>query len=199
MTACSLLVTVLPFSINWYNKSCVKRDTDVVNGFTYLATDNVCGEVKTGEYYPTYAISRALAVEDYVDIYDGEKYNGFTDSVAELAAYKAAVKADDTARENYKLINYTYFTDTTKNLSGNQRVEFMTLAPNSITKVRVYVYLEGQDIDNYDFASLGKQISIKFGFTKERYDKEDIGYQGPDLEVGVDEEEDDDADAGEEE
>ena len=54
----------------------------------------------------------------------------------------------------------------------------MTLAPNSITKVRVYVFIEGQDIDNYDFASLGKKISVNFGFTKERYNGEDINYEG---------------------
>jgi hypothetical protein len=65
-----------------------------------------------------------------------------------------------------------------KDLKGNQRPTFMTLAPNSVTKVRVYVYLEGQDIDNYDFASLGKRISVTFGFTKERFYGEDINYEG---------------------
>ena len=53
----------------------------------------------------------------------------------------------------------------------------MTLAPNSVTKVRVYIYIEGQDIDNYDFASLGKQISVNFGFTKERFTAEDVAYE----------------------
>ena len=52
----------------------------------------------------------------------------------------------------------------------------MTLAPNSITKLRVYIFIEGQDVDNYDFASLGKKISVKFGFTKERFLGEDINY-----------------------
>ena len=33
------------------------------------------------------------------------------------------------------------------------RPAFMTLAPNSITKIRVYVYLEGQDVDNYDLVT----------------------------------------------
>ena len=45
----------------------------------------------------------------------------------------------------------------------------MTLAPNSITKVRVYIYLEGQDIDNFDYAQVGIKISVKFGFTKQRF------------------------------
>ncbi len=55
----------------------------------------------------------------------------------------------------------------------------MSLAPNSITKVRVYIYLEGQDIDNYDFAQIGKAISINFGFTKQRFTEDDIDYNGP--------------------
>ena len=59
------------------------------------------------------------------------------------------------------------------------RKEFMSLAPNSITKVRVYIYLEGQDIDNYDFAQIGKAISINFGFTKQRFTEDDIDYNGP--------------------
>ena len=51
----------------------------------------------------------------------------------------------------------------------------MTLAPNSITKVRVYIYIEGQDIDNYDYAAVGKQISVGFGFTKQRFTTDDVG------------------------
>jgi len=55
----------------------------------------------------------------------------------------------------------------------------MTLAPNSITKVRVYIWLEGQDIDNYNFSQLGKTISINFGFTKERFLDTDVDYDEP--------------------
>ena len=50
----------------------------------------------------------------------------------------------------------------------------MTLAPNSITKVRVYVYIEGQDIDNFDYASVGKYIKVGFGFTKQRFTSDDV-------------------------
>ena len=65
-----------------------------------------------------------------------------------------------------------------KDKTGTDRPTLMTLAPNSITKVRVYVYIEGQDVDNYDFASLGAQISVNFGFTKERYTETDVDYSG---------------------
>ena len=51
---------------------------------------------------------------------------------------------------------------------GMERQGVFTLAPNSITKLRIYIYLEGQDIDNYDYASFGKQVKINFGFSKSR-------------------------------
>ena len=87
--------------------------------------------------------------------------------------------------EVWKLNPYEFFTDTDKDLKGTSRPQFMSLAPSSITKVRVYIYIEGQDIDNYDFASIGKKISIKFGFTKERFNEDDIQYDGPALTEGV--------------
>ena len=63
-----------------------------------------------------------------------------------------------------------------KDLKGTDRPTFMKLAPNSITKLRVYVWIEGQDVDNYDFASLGAKISVNFGFTKERFTGVDVNY-----------------------
>ena len=74
-----------------------------------------------------------------------------------------------------------------KNFKGTDRRELFYLAPNSITKIRVYIWIEGQDVDNYDFASLGGQISVSFGFTKEQLYGEDIEYDGdPQLPVDVD-------------
>ena len=140
---------------------------------------------------PTYAISRVLTIEDNVDVYDGKEFNTYLLNTNSYANYikrydslgtnptAAAKLAED---NKYKLVNYPYFTDTMKKVEGTDRPQFMTLAPNSITKVRVYIWLEGQDIDNYDFAQLGKTISVNFGFTKERYTANDIpGYNGPDL------------------
>ena len=66
-----------------------------------------------------------------------------------------------------------------------QRPVFITLAPNSITKIRVYIWIEGQDVDNYDFSSIGKQIKVQFGFTKERFtDEEAQGQDGPYMPTG---------------
>ena len=150
-------------AINWYNASCKKRIADDV--FDDASYNGACGAVSDGTAYHTYVVSGVIDETDTVDVYDGADYNGYTDSISPVAA-------------DGKLVDLDTFTDTEKNLQGVERPTFMTLAPNSITKVRVYVYIEGQDVDNYDFASLGKKISVAFGFTKERFYGEDIDYDG---------------------
>jgi len=153
-------------AINWYNTSCLARnDADLTDEESY---SGACGTVENGYGYKTYAVSGVIDEEDQVDVYDGTDYNGYMGSVS-----------TDGAAEG-KLYAYPYFTDTMKNLEGVNRPQFISLAPNSITKVRVYVYIEGQDVDNYDFASLGKKISVAFGFTKERYFDEDVNYDDTD-------------------
>ena len=146
-------------AISWYNKSCAKR-----TGATTFDKETGCSEVKPDTFYQTYAVNKVITENkndenrDYeVDVYDG--YNLYQQSI----------------NDKY-LVGVDTVTDSEKILTGASRPEFMTLAPNSITKVRVYVYIEGQDIDNYDFASLGKAISVNFGFTKERFYAEDFGY-----------------------
>ena len=152
-------------AISWYETSCKTRKAegnDVTKIDSYNA-DTACSGVVDGQYAPTYAVAKEIKAEDNVDVYDGAKYNTYTKS---------------TDGETPLIKEFDYFTDSEKNLKGVDRPEFMSLAPNSITKVRVYIYIEGQDIDNYDFASIGKMISVNFGFTKERMEPEDIDYEG---------------------
>lgn len=180
--------------INWYNTSCKLRDGNNayepssykegicvgINNTTGVSLDASGPAAVT----KTYAVSRELNVDDYVDIYDGERYNTYTANTKTLEEYQTGIAGKSgeqlaTALKNFKLVDFPYFTDTDKMKTKTERPTFMKLAPRSITKVRVYIYIEGQDIDNYDFASLGKQITVKFGFTKERYNPEDIDYVGP--------------------
>lgn len=130
-------------------------------------TSNTCGNFdSTNVYVPTYAINDNITSADNVDIYDG--LNGYA-SVSE------------------KLTRMTYYKDTDKLLGEDSKTEFFFLAPNSITKVRVYVYLEGQDVDNYDLTSYGKTIKINFSFSKSK--ASDIQEPGPEENVGDGEEE----------
>ena len=159
-------------AIEWYKTSCVKRIAQTITDpASFVGT---CGNVADGTFVPTYAISGVIDYTDEVDVYDGTEYNGWTGSVNATA-------------QDGKLMKVSTFTDSMKNLKGTDRPELFYLAPNSITKVRVYIWIEGQDVDNYDFASLGGQISVSFGFTKEQLYGEDINYDGdPQLPVDVD-------------
>ena len=172
-------------AINWYGKSCLKR-TGTASTFAYAESENTCGTVADGTASPTYAIANPLEVGSFVDVYDGKMFNGYEDNTQTYATYAAS-----DAKATAKLVDYDYFTDTEKAKRGNERNQFMTLAPNSITKLRVYIYLEGQDIDNYDFAQLGKTIKVNFGFTKERFtddqgNSDGFDYNGPALVTGDD-------------
>ncbi len=149
-------------AIKYYENSCKERTGDTVTD-TDSYTANACGKVEDGKAYSTYAIKDKIEYTDNVDVYDGKAFNKYE---------KSTFAASNTGG---KLVEYDYFTDTEKNKKGVLRPSFMTLAPNSITKVRVYIYIEGQDIDNYDYAAVGKQISVAFGFTKQRFTTEDMG------------------------
>ena len=180
-------------AISWYDESCsLREDGTADTHFKYTAKtsddDTHCSGVTNNTYYPTYAISREIAIADYVDLYDGLSFNKYSKNTVEptpeddddrvegvtyFDTYASAKAGEGFNPSNYKLVAADTFTETERDLTGASRKVFMTLAPNSITKVRVYVYIEGQDIDNYDFAQLGKAIQVNFGFTKERYTTED--------------------------
>ena len=147
-------------AVKWYNTTCKARTGATVTDDNSYGIAGSCAEVKNGSYNKTHAIQKVIDTNFNVDVYDGA-YNGYTGSSAYLK-------------------EMDYFTDTEKMLKGDQRPTFMTLAPNSITKVRVYVYIEGQDVDNYDFAQLGSAISVNFGFTKERFTGTDVNYDPTD-------------------
>lgn len=127
-------------SIDHFARICKKR--------TAIDTyEGVCDPISEGNSTKTYAVNQTIASTDNVNIYDG------------LNSYESVSE---------KLTDMVYFTDTIKNQA--EKTEFFFLAPNSVTKVRVYVYLEGQDVDNYDLGTIGKKIAITFGFTKDKFD-----------------------------
>ena len=168
-------------AISYYDTSCRLRPaavspatdpTDITLASSYTAGSS-CTAVVDGTANQTYAIGRVVNVNDKVDVYDGTEYNGYTATTRTLYT------------DSQPLYAFDYFTDTEKDLTGMERPAFITLAPNSITKIRVYVWIEGQDIDNYDFSSIGKQIKVAFGFTKERFtETEAQGNDGPYMPTG---------------
>lgn len=129
--------------IEYFTKVCKKK---TVSGET-ISYNTACDAVSDGTAVNTYVVSKNLTSADNVDIYDG--INGY---------------------ETSDLVLQNAFTDTMKLKTGDDRDEIFKLGSNSITKLRVYIYLEGQDVDNYDLITNGKKIEVKFGFTKDKYD-----------------------------
>ena len=136
--------------ITYFNKVCKKKTVTPGTPEGTPATisyADACEALTASSAVNTYVVNSNITTADQVDIYDG--INGATST---------------------KLTAVDTFTDEEKAKEGADRPAFMYIAPNSVTKVRVYIYLEGQDVDNYDLASLGNSIEINFGFTKDQWD-----------------------------
>ena len=165
--------TVVPRGYNWniwepndtahtlaaytrFNNACIKRDSST-GEFLLNANDNKCrpaGALENealadNKYIKTYTINNTIAASNtppISNIYDG--LNGWS---------------------NPNMQYVQTLTDTENSVEAT-RNPLLYLAPASITKIRVYIYLEGQDVDNFDLASVYQPLSIKFGFTKDRYE-----------------------------
>lgn len=142
--------------ITYYNAACRKKTAATTYGTDPCTTlGTVSGNnVTNSVHVQTYTVNNAIVANDNIDIYDG--INDYTASIAD--DYSKKLNATPT------------FTDTNKNTTGDARPEFFRLAANSITKVRIYIYLEGQDVDNYDLITKGKSIKINFGITKDKFE-----------------------------
>lgn len=136
--------------IDYYNSICRQRNS---GGYT----SSPCATISTtNSYVNTYAVLRAITASENVDIYDGGTINGYT---LNTAGYTGAPEP---------LTNNTTI-KTTPASAVKYTDELLRLPGNSITKVRVYIWLEGQDIDNYDLITKDQNINIKFGLTKDRF------------------------------
>ena len=65
-------------------------------------------------------------------------------------------------------LDYDYFKKQ-ETLSTNAFDEPLFTIPDGITKIRVYVWLEGQDIDSLETDSEGAEVSISINFIKDTY------------------------------
>ena len=126
--------------VSYFNTACKKR-----NGNNYTSA---CQSIETGSSKKTYGMKETISTNNY-NIYDGMDLNEYKVSPSSLQEVKTYKTSDAT-------------------LSGNEKTPLIKVAGNSITKVRVYIWLEGQDIDNYDIISQNPSVRVKFGFTKDR-------------------------------
>lgn len=139
--------------VNYFNQICKVR-----SGATTYSNDS-CFPLEVGSSRKTYALNSATTSSDGVDVYDGADLNEYTSSskITEMKTYKTS-----------------YATS-----SGSDKPPLLRIAGDSITKVRVYIWLEGQDIDNYDIVTWDSQVNINFGFTKDRFGLNDENVNNP--------------------
>lgn len=141
-------------AVTRFNNACIKRTA--AGAFLLNEANNNCLAAGTSEnealadnkYIKTYTISNTILSSDtpISNIYDG--LNGYT---------------------NPKMTYVPTLTDT-ENSSEATRNPLLFIAPSSITKIRVYIYLEGQDVDNFDLATEYQTLKFNFGLTKDRYE-----------------------------
>ena len=144
-------------SVTRFNSSCIKRSVD---GTSYeTGANNNCTPIQgdggtqeglsNGKYIKTFAINSSITSSDTAsNIYDG--LNGYTN--AKMTDMSTRVLTD------------------TENDNEETRSALLYIAPASITKIRVYIWLEGQDVDNFDLATIYQTLKVNFGFTKDRYE-----------------------------
>ena len=143
-------------SVSRFNASCIKRTsaseyaTGSGNNCTPISGEGGTQEqLSNGKYIKTFAVNSAITSSDTTsNIYDG--LNGYTN--AKMTDMSTRVITD------------------TQNDVEETRDPLLYIAPASITKVRVYIWLEGQDVDNFDLATIYQTLKINFGFTKDRYE-----------------------------
>ena len=127
--------------IDYFGNACKNR-----NASTGSYTSDACTSLETNPDVHTFAINNRITASDSVDIYDG--INGYTSAkLTDMNTYKTSDAA----------------------IYNNDKPAFIKLAGNSITKVRVYIWLEGQDIDNYDLITKDQEVRINFGITKDKF------------------------------
>ncbi len=135
------------------------KDTDVaaiwepnnLNHTTYVVSNNGRGITSTSQAVTTYGIKSAVATAATKEIAD---VNSTTDT---------NLVAVNTFKPAYTLANGTNEATVITNTAGAN----VGLAPNQISKVRVYIWLEGQDPDCIDLASTGDKLSIDLKLTKD--------------------------------
>ena len=138
-------------AVSYFNQICKNRD---VSTGEYLS--NSCTALTETKSITTFSIFRNISASDNVDIYDGHN------------DYSANLYTGGNAETSFLTSTNTYRIDSTT--TYNQSNQLFKLAGNSITKVRVYIWLEGQDVDNYDIVTKNSNVIVNFGLTKDRYE-----------------------------
>ena len=109
---------------------------------------------------PTFALNKSSIDKDIDDIYI---WNGTEGALSEQMVIQTTAKSanDYTVAEGVK--NLISTASTSYDSSG---LKNFTIPANTICRLRVYVWLEGQDVDCINYASHGGGVTVNIGLVK---------------------------------
>jgi len=148
--------------ITWSSGDATKYVKDLGEGKTGFATNT---------QIPTYALTTTAATNKDVVIENIYAWDG-SESYLEK---QVTLQTDKRSESDYRLKDGVENLISTGDDSGNTP---FAIAPNCVVRLRVYVWLEGQDVDCINYASHGGGVTINLGIVK----GSTIGSKGDDVE-----------------
>lgn len=122
------------------------------------SADKINEPFTTTTQMPTYALASAAANQEIADIYN---WDGTTNNTT--LQKQVALQTTKTSDTDYSISEGVQDLISTSDATGATK---LTIAPNSIIRMRVYVWLEGQDVDCINYASHGGGITLNLGLVK---------------------------------
>ena len=110
---------------------------------------------------PTYGLTEDAVGMSSKDIYDWSGVNTTDKPNTRMLKIQNTLQTTKTSAEDYTI------KEGVKNLksAANGTTDF-TIAPQSICRLRIYVWLEGQDVDCINYASHGGGVKLNIGLVK---------------------------------
>lgn len=138
------------------------------------ATDNQNTQFAATTKVPTYALKdTVLDVEDTVikNLYNWDSADKTDDEDSIFSGHLAkqmTLQTSKSSEEDYTVGEGVQFLFSTSSKEGEEDSEAnrFTLPPNKIVRLRIYVWLEGQDVDCINYASFGGGIHLNLGLVK---------------------------------
>ncbi len=144
----------------------VASNNKVKTGSDNLSLDATNAKFKADSQFFTYGLKKSVAGDNEVtDIYDwtgnGGDYLAKQVTVQTPAPEKQTVEDDGVTATT---IGSVYDLLTTNSTSGGETP--LQIKSNQISRMRIYLWIEGQDVDCVNYASFGGGIETRIGLTK---------------------------------
>ena len=110
---------------------------------------------------PTYALTDTSIGQTITNIYD---WSGTDNTIKTQLGKQVVLQTTKTSTEDYTIAEGVQNLISTSDAGTGDT--YFTIAPNSIQRLRVYVWLEGQDVDCINYASHGGGITLNIGLVK---------------------------------